>query len=141
MSAMQQKLRDLIAKLAERAAQSTREISGMIAGIQNNTQQAVHNMHSATEEVAQGANLAREAGQTMTEIRENAEKVVLSAGEISNTLRELSAASSQIAGNVENIAQMTEQNHSAVQEVSAAASGLSELADSLQQDSHYFKIT
>jgi methyl-accepting chemotaxis protein len=122
---------DEVRKLAERTAQSTREISAMIESIQAGTQRAVSHMAAWGDRVARGVSSARGAGETMVTVKSGAGEVVRVMSDITNTLAEQSSASSQLASNVEKIAQMSEENAAAIKSVAAAATQLDALAQTL----------
>ncbi len=119
---------DEVRKLAERTAKSTREISAMLASIQECTRAAVSSMDQGVSMVSNGTNLANQAGQSIELIRENDIRVVKEVNDISVAIREQKAASEDIARSVEKIAQMAEQNSAASRETAIAANGLNELA-------------
>ena len=61
---------DEVRKLAERTATSTKEITGMISKIQDGTKQAVHEMEISVKRVSDGVGLARQAGNSVSNISE-----------------------------------------------------------------------
>ena len=130
---------DEVRKLAERTAQSTREITDMVSTIQSGTQEAVSSMKQGVARVSEGVELAREAGGAMEQIRAGAQEVVEMVSDISTSLREQSAASTEIAKNVERIAQMAEENSAAVVENATTAGRLEHLAEGLQAEAARFQ--
>ena len=64
---------DEVRKLAERTAKSTREITDMLAVIQECTRAAVSSMNEGVTLVANGTNLANQAGNSIIQISESAE--------------------------------------------------------------------
>ncbi|MDR2677864.1 MAG: methyl-accepting chemotaxis protein [Zoogloeaceae bacterium] len=119
---------DEVRKLAERTAQSTGNISGMIDKIQASANGAVQEMGKVVQQVESGKVLAENAGKRMVSIQEDSSRVSEAVTEISNNLKEQSNASHDIAKNVENIAQMTDENNVAAEEVSSNAHQLDGLA-------------
>ena len=57
-----------VERLAERAAVATRQITGIVHTIQSETHEVVQAMEDSTQEVIQGAQLADQAGQALSEI-------------------------------------------------------------------------
>jgi len=130
---------DEVRKLAERTAQSTREIGEMVAAIQQGTSGAVQGMEQGVTRVNEGVVRAQRAGEAMHGIREAANQVQGTVAEISHALREQSAASAEIAQKVSMIAQMAEENGSAVGSNHQTASRLSDLAGTLLDNVSRFK--
>lgn len=119
---------DEVRKLAERTAQSTTEISQLIAAIQGSVGEVSDVMTRSVEAASGGVTVANEAGQAVAEITESARAVNRIVAEISEALKEQSVAASDIACNVERIALMAEKNAGVVGETSAAATHLREIA-------------
>ena len=119
---------DEVRKLAERTAQATTEISGMIGAVQSSAQTAVVTMQHAVTRVDCGKTMAGPAGESMNGISDGAGRVVAAVNEISSALREQSMASNDIAANVEKIAQMSEENSAATREAADTARQLEALA-------------
>ncbi len=119
---------DEVRKLAERTAQATTEISGMIEAVQSSAQAAVVTMQHAVTRVDSGKAMAGRAGESMNGISDGAGRVVAAVNEISSALREQSMASNDIAANVEKIAQMSEENSAATREAADTARQLEALA-------------
>jgi methyl-accepting chemotaxis protein len=140
---------DEVRKLAERASAATKEIGGLIRGIQRTVGEAVAAMDDGAREVELGAVRANEAGQALADILAAAEAVKTQAqaalqateqmGALSNDLvgstdavsavveentaatEEMAAGSTEVTQAIENIASVSEENSAAVEEVSASA--------------------
>jgi len=131
---------DEVRKLAERTAQATTEISGMIEAVQTSAHAAVGTMQAAVARVEGGVGLAQKASASMLGIRDGAEQVVAAVNDISNALKEQGMASNDIAANVEKIAQMSEENSAAAREAAATARHLEELAASTRRAVAVFRL-
>jgi methyl-accepting chemotaxis protein len=131
---------DEVRKLAERTAQATGEISGMIDAVQNNARAAVGTMREAVSRVEGGVGLAQQASESMRGISAGAERVVSTVNEITNALKEQSVASNEIASNVEKIAQMSEENSAATREAADTARQLEKLAADTRAAVSGFKV-
>ncbi len=144
---------DEVRKLAERASSSTKEIAGLIKGIQQTVSEAVRSMEAGAEEVEVGTARANEAGQALQDILKAAEAVnrqaeaarsasqqmsllanelVASTDSVSAVIEEntasteeMAAGSSDVTVAIENIASVSEENSASVEEVSASAEEMS----------------
>jgi methyl-accepting chemotaxis protein len=131
---------DEVRKLAERTALSTKEVADVIAAIQNETRQAVSDMSQIATQVTGNAESAREAGQSIIEIREGSERVVDVSSDIATALKEQSTASELIAKHVEIIASMSEENTSAMSETKKASAELKQLSMDMQKMVDRFRV-
>jgi methyl-accepting chemotaxis protein len=131
---------DEVRKLAERTAQSTQEVVGMVAGIQEGTRQAVERVDAWKTAIGSGVEKARGAGARMREIEAGTGDVVAAVNEISAALAEQSTASSDMARNVESIARMSDENHRAIGSVAGEAGQLEQLAVMLNSLVGHFKL-
>ena len=131
---------DEVRKLAERTGNSTQEISAMIGKIQQGTQRAVQEMEAGVQRVNEGVNLAHQAGDSVTGIRESAEKATHAVDDISLALKEQTVAARDIAQKVERIAQGSEENSAAVAQTAASAHRLEQLASELNGLASRFRI-
>jgi len=131
---------DEVRKLAERTAQSTQEISTMIATIQSGTEQAVASMQDGVARVEHGVAMSRQAGESIDQVRTGAHAVVQLVEEIAASLHQQSEASNDIARNVESIAQMSQENTAAVHDVAATAKQLEQLSFELDKLTQQFRL-
>jgi methyl-accepting chemotaxis protein len=144
---------DEVRKLAERASSATKEIGGLVKGIQVTVAEAVKAMQDGIGEVEAGVEQAGQAGKALESIFQTAQVVAQGAKaalgmtkmalqdanlllEAMNTIsavveentsatQEMSAEAVQVTQAVENIASVSEENSAAVEEVSASAEEMS----------------
>jgi len=131
---------DEVRKLAERTGNSTQEIGAMIDKIQQGTQRAVREMQAGVERVNEGVSLAHQAGDSVTGIRDSAERATHAVDDINLALKEQTVAARDIAQKVEHIAQGSEENSAAVAQTAAAAQRLEQLAGELNELAGRFRI-
>lgn len=131
---------DEVRKLAERTATATTEISGMITKIQEGTVEAVKEMEVSVVRVNEGVGLARQAGDSVSSIRDAAEQAAKEVNDISHAIHEQSLAAKDMAQRIEKIAQGTEENSVASVQTFQASSQMSKLSEKLNDLASRFKI-
>ena len=131
---------DEVRKLAERTANATTEISGMIVKIQDETVEAVKEMEVSVIRVNEGVVLARKAGDSVSSIREAAESAANEVDVITNSIHEQSVAARDIAQRIEKIAQGTEQNSVASMQTLQTSTQMTELSGKLDELATRFKL-
>ncbi|MCY1182572.1 Methyl-accepting chemotaxis protein (MCP) signaling domain protein [compost metagenome] len=111
----------------------------MIQRIRNSTEQAVNSMQTGVSRVNDGVDLARQAGESISEIRAGAQRAAAVVGEISQTIGEQSKASFEVAQRVEQIAQMSQHNNRAARDLADAAQRLDSVAATMQASVALFR--
>ncbi|HSD39195.1 MAG TPA: methyl-accepting chemotaxis protein [Rhodocyclaceae bacterium] len=124
---------DEVRKLAERTAQSTREISGMVEAVRGGARGAMEGMEEAVTRVSAGVGRAHDASAAIRQIGAANHSAVEMVSEITDAIREQSSTSTSIAQQVERIAQMAEESSAAAGESASSARELDKLAESMQR--------
>lgn len=96
---------DAVRRLADRTAQSTRQVSTIIEGIEQETQRAVSTMQQALQGVASSLALSRQAGQVLEQIHSGAKRSESTVRGIVDATAELSSASLNLATQISTLAQ------------------------------------
>ena len=122
---------DEVRKLAERTAQSTTEIGGIVQQIQNTARQAAGNMHTGMQTVEAGQQHAEHAGTAIVTIQQQIDQVQQVLAEIQTALNEQSNTSQVLARNVEQVAQMSEENSRAMKGTAETVGQLKGLSEQL----------
>jgi len=104
-----------VRRLAERTAQSTRQVAKIVDGIQRETLRAVSSMQAAHEQVGVGRELSQQAAQALQRIHGGASQSLATVEQIADATRELKGASLQIAGHLGSLAVGTRKTDKTVQ--------------------------
>ena len=131
---------DEVRKLAERTANATTEIAGLIATVQGETRGAVVEMEQMVPLVQRSMDLARAANGTLHEIHRLAGSSLENVEEVAHATRQQASATTEIARNVEQIAQMAEEVNATMQNTAGHADELESIASKLRQRVAYFRL-
>ncbi len=132
---------DEVRKLAERTGKATGEITGMIKGIQTDTEEAVTSMETGITEVDSGRELADKAGTSLTEIVNMSQQVQDMIQQIATAAEEQSSAAEQISKNIENVASIARESATGAEQSATAAEELNRQAEGMQQMVSQFKVS
>ncbi len=124
---------DEVRKLAERSSEATKQITGIIKGMQENTKQSVAAVHDSAE-------LSRKTGESFRQIAGMVNDAGHKVSEIAAASEEQAAQASTVQEAVESISAATEEAAAASQETAATAQSLSALAQDLQRSVAIFNI-
>ncbi len=116
---------DEVRKLAERAAEATKEIGNLVSGIQDGVSDTISAMDKGIKEVDGGFDLAHKAGQSLEDILARAKEVGSQVDMISGAAEELTAMSTEMVKLSDNISAIVEQSTAATEEMSATAKDVS----------------
>lgn len=115
-----------VRSLAGRSAEASREIKSLIT--------------ASVEKVAQGTHIVEGAGQTMTEIVQNANQINVLLGEISVATTEQSRGVDEVVKAIHMLDSHTQQNAALVEQTSASAGSLSDQANNLTAEIARFVV-
>lgn len=132
---------DEVRKLAERTTHSTQEINGLLVSMQESARLAVDSMSNTERAVDDGVVHAREAGESIQQIKTGAEAAASVMAEISSAMREQETSSVGISRNIEQIARMSEQNASAATNSAAGVSRMTEVELEMAQNMAAYRVT
>jgi methyl-accepting chemotaxis protein len=122
---------DEIRKLAERAADSTKAIAGLIRAVQTETQEAVIAMEEGTREVEAGYRLTARAEESLKEISGVSQTSAKLAQEISLATQQQTVGAEGAATAMRSIARVAVQTEEAVLQARRTVTDLVKLADEL----------
>ncbi|MGC3963161.1 MAG: PAS domain-containing methyl-accepting chemotaxis protein [Rhodocyclaceae bacterium] len=101
---------DEVRKLAERTAQATEEIDGMIGRIHADTAEAVSSMRQSATQVSDSVSLVHKAHESLQSINGHMENTLQMVSEISHSAAEQGSAMTEVARGVEEAARLSDQN-------------------------------
>jgi len=122
---------DEVRKLAERSSQATKEIGGLIAGIQSTVAEAVKAMDEGSQEVTKGVEKANESGKALAQILKAAQAVNDQAGQASQAVARMSESSGELVNSVDSVSAIVEENTAATEEMSANSSEVTQAIESI----------
>lgn len=131
---------DEVRKLADRTTKATEEIARSIETIQSETATAVKRMQLGTERVAEGTQLASQAGEALKGIVSGAEDVAAMIQAIAAAAEQQSVTSRQITAAIESISAVSNQSREGSQQAATAAADLSHKSEQLQSIVQQFRI-
>ena len=131
---------DEIRKLAERSAQSTKDINFLNKAIQQETSAALSSMDLAMKEVKAGSQLAQIAGESIQDISLVVTQSASLIEEISQAADEQAKVSHNIAGAMQTVSSIASGTSSGTHETSNIMHGLVNIAESLSHTMLKFKI-
>ena len=131
---------DEVRKLAERTANSTQQISGMIDKVQAGAHRAMEEMEASVKRVGEGVELAHQAGDSISSIQSASARVIQAVADINHALKEQGLAAREIAQNAEQVAQMTEQGSLASGQASGVAVDVLQRSGELKRLADMFKL-
>jgi methyl-accepting chemotaxis protein len=113
---------DEVRKLAERSSQATKEIGGLIAGIQKTVAEAVNAMDEGSREVEIGVASANKAGSALSDILSAAQAVNKQAMQAGEAAEKMNAFASELVAAVDSVSAVVEENTAATEEMAANSS-------------------
>jgi methyl-accepting chemotaxis protein len=131
---------DEVRKLAERTTQATAEIGGMISAIQGETQSAIAAIQDGSSQAHAGANLARQAAESLQKINHGAQETMEKVEAIAAAIHEQSVNSQSIAGHMQEILTMAQSNSAVASRTLREAAQLDHLAANLKEVGTVFKL-
>lgn len=131
---------DEVRKLAERTSKATTEISGMIQGIQGETDQAVSAMESSLKRVEEGARLSTQAGDALHRIVESVNDLQSMVQQIASATEEMSTVSESISSDIEVIASVSQETSASATQIKQASLDLAKVSLELKTEVNKFRL-
>jgi twitching motility protein PilJ len=131
---------DEVQRLAERAANSTKQIEVLVRTIQADTNEAVVSMERTTTDVVGGALLAENAGAALEEIEQVSNQIASLVQNISASSRQQAGVSQSISRNMQVLREISSQTAESTTATSASIGKLAELATQLRKSVTGFRL-
>jgi twitching motility protein PilJ len=131
---------DEVQRLAERAANATKQIEALVRTIQADTNEAVVSMERSTTDVVGGALLAENAGAALQEIEQVSNQIASLVQNISASARGQSTVAQNIARNMQVLREISAQSADSTSATSQAIAKLADLSASLRKSISGFRL-
>ena len=131
---------DEVQRLAERAANATKQIEVLVRTIQTDTNEAVVSMERSTTDVVGGALLAENAGAALKEIEQVSNQIASLVQNISASARQQAAAAGNISKNMQVLREISSQTAEGSSTTSTSVSKLAALAAQLRKSVAGFRL-
>src|SRR5690242_7717854 len=131
---------DEVQRLAERAANATKQIEVLVRTIQTDTNEAVVSMERSTTDVVGGALLAENAGAALEEIEQVSNQIASLVQNISGSARQQTSGAQNIARNMQVLKEISAQTAESTQATSIAIAKLAELSAGLRKSAAGFRL-
>lgn len=131
---------DEVQRLAERAANATKQIEVLVRTIQTDTNEAVVSMERSTTDVVGGALLAENAGAALEEIEQVSNQIASLVQNISASSRGQVSAAGNISRNMQVLREISSQTADSTSATSQAIGKLAELSGGLRKSVSGFRL-
>jgi twitching motility protein PilJ len=131
---------DEVQRLAERAANATKQIEVLVRTIQADTNEAVVSMERTTTDVVGGALLAENAGASLEEIEQVSNQIASLVQNISASSRQQAGVSQSISRNMQVLREISSQTAESTSATSSSIGKLAELAAQLRKSVTGFRL-
>ena len=131
---------DEVRGLAQRTQKSTEEIEGLVAGLQNGTQQVAAVMNNSRTLTDSSVALTRKAGVSLENITRTVSNIQSMNQQIAAAAEQQSAVAEEISRSIINVRDVSEQTAAASEETAASSVELARLGGQLQQMVSHFRV-
>lgn len=131
---------DEVQRLAEKAGNATKQIEALVKTIQTDINEAVASMEQSTANVVNGAQLAEDAGEALTEIEMVSDNLSGLIETISSAASKQSQAANNVTRNMNVIQEITAQSLDSANNTASAVSKLTTMSQDLKKSVSGFKL-
>src|SRR4029079_18041200 len=131
---------DEVQRLAERAANATKQIEVLVRTIQADTNEAVVSMERSTTDVVGGALLAENAGAALEEIEQVSNQIASLVNNIFSSSRQQVSEAQKIARNMQVLKEISTQTAESTTATSQSIAKLAQLSAAMRQSASGFRL-
>jgi len=131
---------DEVQRLAERAANATRQIETLVKTIQADTNEAIVSMERSTGTVVSGAKSAEEAGQALTRIESSSTELARLIQDIALAARSQSGQATKVSEQMQVIQEIATQTSNSADKTASEVGELTALSEKLRASVSGFKL-
>ncbi|MCF4994256.1 HAMP domain-containing protein [Pseudomonas syringae] len=131
---------DEVRGLAQRTQKSTEEIEGLVAALQNGTQQVSAVMNNSRALTDSSVTLTRKAGSSLENITRTVSNIQSMNQQIAAAAEQQSAVAEEISRSIINVRDVSEQTAAASEETAASSVELARLGNQLQMMVSHFRV-
>jgi methyl-accepting chemotaxis protein len=131
---------DEVRGLAQRTQKSTEEIEGLVAALQNGTQQVATVMNNSRALTDSSVALTRKAGASLENITRTVSNIQSMNQQIAAAAEQQSAVAEEISRSIVNVRDVSEQTAAASDETAASSVELARLGNQLQMMVSHFRV-
>ncbi|KAA0944948.1 MULTISPECIES: methyl-accepting chemotaxis protein [unclassified Pseudomonas] len=131
---------DEVRGLAQRTQKSTEEIEGLVAGLQNGTQQVATVMNNSRNLTDSSVELTRKAGVSLENITRTVSNIQSMNQQIAAAAEQQTAVAEEISRSIVNVRDVSEQTAAASDETAKSSVELARLGGQLQQMVSHFRV-
>ena len=131
---------DEVRALASRTAQSTKEISGMVASVRADSEAATSSINASIEQMNAVADEASDLEKTLSTLRESVNNVNTQVVQISTSATQQIDATTEISSNMQNITEVAQQSVDVASNADRVANYCRDLINGLLHELDFFKL-
>lgn len=131
---------DEVRALASRTAQSTKEISGMVASVKADSEAATSSINASIEQMNAVADEASDLEKTLSTLRESVLNVNTQVVQISTSANQQIDATTEISSNMQNITEVAQQSVDVAGNADHVANHCRDLINGLLHELDFFKL-
>jgi len=129
-----------VERLAQRAADATRQAGGLVQTIQTEMHRVVTAIAESTREVGQGVQVAKQAGQALGEVERVSVRLAELIQSIALVARQQAHGSKSLSQTMRDMTEVTQQTATETRQTAVSISNLATLAGELQASVSIFKL-